>query len=425
MRFDPLNAPELLDGLDREALDLISAMNEYEGERDNLEELCATGAMHPSPDVRCATVGFVERVDFPSLRRDVIEWLLSDADERVTARALQAAFNSPDIAYLPMLMSRLCTTRAQIEVLSSGYNTAIEDAAIACARKLFKNPIPADIEAKLVPPIVNQNEDIAEPPSEMVRIADGHVRSNAQMIYVQEFLIDRFPVTNVQYDQFVEAITDEGHEFCHQDEPPEKNHRRASHQSSVSCDAPVCGIDWYDAYAYAAWSGKALPTEAQWQRAAMGEDGRRFPWGDTLELDGVICAYSVLQKDIDGDLSSEDVFRLLELGYYGPQPVSASQNRSPFGVYGLCGNIWEWTISRFLDGAVLDPRVGTLSYAETQSEWTAHACVKGGSFASTLRSLDSAYRAKKHVMTRSPEVGFRCVVDDRRSGLRVIPPVHM
>ncbi len=116
------------------------------------------------------------------------------------------------------------------------------------------------------------------------------------------FLIDRHEVTNAEYRKFRAA-----HEF-----PPEKT------------DHPVTGISWHDARAYASWAGKRLPTEEEWEKAARGSDGRKWPWGNIFER------------------------RRCNLGD-GIAPVgSRPGDKSPFGAFDMAGNVQEWTESPFV-----------------------------------------------------------------------------
>lgn len=234
-------------------------------------------------------------------------------------------------------------------------------------------------------------------------------------VHVESFLIDREPVTNAEYDRFVEEVEAQGHLRCHPDEPYEKWHQRSTlHDPRFRPEDPVTGVDWYDACAYAAWAGKRLPTEDQWERAARGDDDQVYPWSDRFEPDYVNWAGRAYETRIRSKdewlqlLSSVDPMSLGRLTL----PVDRyQQNVSPFGVLGLSGNAWEWTKTRYLDGAELTPHFGTLEPVESMGDWSAYPAIKGGSWSSAADLLSPAFRAKKHLFNRSPEVSFRCVVD--------------
>lgn len=129
-------------------------------------------------------------------------------------------------------------------------------------------------------------------------------------IYLSVFSIDLYPVTNAQYAGFVQAT---GHRIpaTWTDGPP-----------AGRLEHPVTGVNRADARDYAAWAGKRLPTEAEWGKAARGEDGRIFPWGD--EFIPEYCCWN--RSDAEGTV-----------------PVTAHpEGASPYGVMGLVGNVAEW-----------------------------------------------------------------------------------
>jgi formylglycine-generating enzyme required for sulfatase activity len=121
------------------------------------------------------------------------------------------------------------------------------------------------------------------------------------VVYVDAFLMDRYEVTNAEFKRFKPD-----HGFA----PDKANY-------------PVTGISWYDATEYAKWAGKRLPTDKEWERAARGDDGRKWPWGNVFRR-----GYCNLGADI--------------------APVgSFDKDRSPYGVYDMAANIQEWTSSDF------------------------------------------------------------------------------
>jgi formylglycine-generating enzyme required for sulfatase activity len=234
---------------------------------------------------------------------------------------------------------------------------------------------------------------------------------------VDPLMVDEFPVTVTDYDRFVAAIADQGHAFCHPDEPSDKSHRRSTiGDRRFGDEHPATGIDWYDAFAYAAWRGKRLPTEDEWEWAARGASRPLFPWGD--EFEGSRCRWlgDLLDGVVDGEswrrvLLTVDLSALPELTC----PIrDARLTASPFGARGMAGNVWEWTATRFVDRAPLSPRFGTVDPGEVIGNWAAEAVIKGGSYTSCPDQLSPAYRGPMLLFNRSPEVGFRCVVTVRR-----------
>lgn len=139
-------------------------------------------------------------------------------------------------------------------------------------------------------------------------------------VYLDAFYIDRYEVTNAQYYEFLEYIKNTGdHSKCHKDEPINTDHTPLNWEEDYynHPDYPVVRVTWYDAYAYAAWAGKRLPTEAEWEKAARGTDERKWPWGNEWEK----------EKCNIGD----------------PKPVgSFEEGKSFYGCYDMAGSVAEW-----------------------------------------------------------------------------------
>ncbi|RLC76777.1 MAG: hypothetical protein DRJ03_27970 [Chloroflexi bacterium] len=181
----------------------------------------------------------------------------------------------------------------------------------------------------------------------------------AKEISLPEFWIDRTPVTNVEYARFVAALGRE---------PPQ--HWEGNIPSKTIADHPVVYVSWRDAAAYAEWAGKQLPTEEQWEKAARGTDGRKYPWGDQ-EPTSDLCNFDLNE--------GSTTF----VGKYSPQ------GDSPYGCVDMAGNVWEWTSSDYdLSAKVL----------------------RGGGWNNGKRYIRSARR--NYYLAPDSEynnVGFRCV----------------
>lgn len=112
-----------------------------------------------------------------------------------------------------------------------------------------------------------------------------------RLVYVAPFLIDRYEVSNAEYRRFVQHVQDTGDASMeHPLAPPLKKHEAEGWRyPQLSGDRqPVVGVDWFDAYAYARWVGKRLPTEAEWEKAARGMDERTYPWGEDVPSQYVV-----------------------------------------------------------------------------------------------------------------------------------------
>ena len=163
---------------------------------------------------------------------------------------------------------------------------------------------------------------------------DGPIDERPQhRIHLPEFFIDRLPVTNSQFARFL-AVTGSqgpgGERWYDIDDNDARIHVRAGKWQADPGfeDHPVIEASWFGAMAYCQWSGKRLPTEAEWEKSARGTDARKFPWGN------------------DPPDRTRAHFRA---GWNDFRPVgSFLKGASPYGVLDLAGNGWEWVSSAYL-----------------------------------------------------------------------------
>ena len=214
-------------------------------------------------------------------------------------------------------------------------------------------------------------------------------------VILDAYYIDRYEVTNAQYWEFLDYIMKTGdHSKCSTSEPINKSHlpgnsfRGYEYKYYNYPDYPVTRVDWYDAYAYAAWAGKRLPTEAEWEKAARGTDGRRFPWGNVWEI------------------------KFCNVGTDGNLPVtvgSFEDGNSVYGCYDMTGSVSEWCEDwyhpeYYLSSPKKNPK-GPI-------KGTGKRIIRGGSmFAQNVYKLRCAVRMFGEPGDRNKSVGFRCAKD--------------
>lgn len=205
-------------------------------------------------------------------------------------------------------------------------------------------------------------------------------------VKVAEFYMDRWPITNAEYKKFVDAtnhpIPNYSVSWCETSAYNWNPDTRMYPEGKA--DHPVVLVTWNDAMAYAAWAGKRLPTEAEWECAARGLTGRRYPWGDDFEADHCNCKEAGL-----GQTSP--------IGYFSPN------GDTPEGVIDMVGNVWEWTNTLFR-GYPYDPDDGRESRDAAGFRVLRGASwVNDANVAHALSRLDGDFQFYNNV-------GFRCAV---------------
>ncbi|MBI4614703.1 MAG: SUMF1/EgtB/PvdO family nonheme iron enzyme [Planctomycetes bacterium] len=215
-------------------------------------------------------------------------------------------------------------------------------------------------------------------------------------IYVSPFYIDIHEVTNAEYRRFHEWIAStQDHSKCHSLEPRGKTHRprfwdRPGLDAFHADENPVVGVDWFDAYAYAAWAGKRLPTEAEWEKAARGTDGRRYPWGNVFRSDADNCS-----GGIEGSLE-----RTERTDRY---PAGAS----PYGVLSMGGNVSEWCLDFYSEDFYAQmPDSNPLNDRAALGR-----VLRGGSWKDPRELVRTTWRNYGQPDRYALYIGFRCVKD--------------
>jgi formylglycine-generating enzyme required for sulfatase activity len=199
-------------------------------------------------------------------------------------------------------------------------------------------------------------------------------------MHVKSFWIDKYPVTNAQFKNFLNAT-----HYHPQDDLNFLRDWKSGTYPAGWENKPVTWVSLEDSRAYATWAGKRLPHEWEWQYAAQGADRRTYPWGNVWNADAIPVP---------------DKGRTMR----GPDEVDAHpKGASPFGVMDLVGNVWQWT-------------------EEFQDEHTRGGILRGGSYYQPQGSIwyfPQAYKLGEHgkllmtspSMDRSGGLGFRCAQD--------------
>ncbi|HUV16540.1 MAG TPA: SUMF1/EgtB/PvdO family nonheme iron enzyme [Pelolinea sp.] len=231
---------------------------------------------------------------------------------------------------------------------------------------LFNEPFPAKTDMEMV----------LIPAGKFIMGADDSDRDQRPLheVYLDTYWMDMTEVTNAQY------------RACVNDGGCMKPGGSEYYIDESLDDHPVIYISWFDARDFCAWAGKRLPTEAEWEKAARGMDGRRFPWGDSP------AAESLANFD-------DNINKTMPVGSY---PNGAS----PYGLLDLVGNVWEWTADWYDDNYYqtapkknpLGPEIGD------------RKVLRGGSWFSLVDIvLRANLRKKKPPEVRDYGTGFRCV----------------
>lgn len=246
-----------------------------------------------------------------------------------------------------------------------------------------------------------------DPPSrefnEMVKIAAGpYIYQDESSTMDHTFYMDKYEVTFGQYLKFLRAVAHAGNDIAWRNaaQPTDKPmdhepkdwdtifkciyYRQPYNQVMLTLDDPVFNVDWYDAEAYAKWAGKRLPDEHEWEKAARGPDGFLYPWGNAFQP----------KANTSVPPPGTDRFSVPVHGYQIVDQMPG--DRSPYGVYGLAGNVSEWT-DTIVPGSIESEKVAVIRGANFKTNSEEHAVL--------------TYRKTAAQGVRDYWLGFRCVSD--------------
>jgi formylglycine-generating enzyme required for sulfatase activity/CheY-like chemotaxis protein len=253
----------------------------------------------------------------------------------------------------------------------------------------------AVLYSRLDPPSKNFDESVAIP-------AGDYTYQDGPATMDHTFYMDKYEVTFGEYLKFLRAVAHAGNdtEWRNAAQPATKatDHEPKDWDEIFNCikygqpykkitltlDDPVFNIDWYDAEAYAKWAGKRLPDEHEWEKAARGAQGFAYPWGNTWMPN---ANTSVPAPGSDPNTVTAHVYQTVD-----QMPL----DKSPYGVFGMGGNVSEWTDTMI-----------------TNSAGQKVAVIRGGNFrTSTPEHALMTYRNTMFVpSTQNFSIGFRCVSD--------------
>jgi serine/threonine-protein kinase len=237
-----------------------------------------------------------------------------------------------------------------------------------------------------IPPVVPDSSDSSMaliPAGEFAMGSDSYNTDEkpAHKIQLDAFYIDKYEVTNALYKTCVDA------DACLPPENKSSTTRSSYYGNSEFDDFPVIYITWDMANTYCNWRGAHLPTEAQWEKAARGTDGRTYPWGENIDETFANYNFSM------GDTTA--------VGSY-------ESGKSPYGVYDMSGNVWEWVADWYSESYYMDsplnnpmgPDVGT------------YRVLRGGSWLNDENVVRAANRGWNQLeYFDHTDFGFRCASD--------------
>lgn len=204
-------------------------------------------------------------------------------------------------------------------------------------------------------------------------------------VFLDAYYIDKYELSNEKYLNFIKAT----------------NYRTPAHWQGQAITPglerfPIIGINWFDAAKYCEWEGKRLPTEAEWEKAAKGgEDERRYPWGNDFDSSKANLSDN---PERSGDIREVDSF---ETG------------KSPYGVFNMVGNVWEWTDSWYKpypDSTYENPKFGAKLKVARGNSASPVAHFEGKKYQELVEKFSTIFFRFPVPPTVAPnDTGFRCV----------------
>ena len=207
-------------------------------------------------------------------------------------------------------------------------------------------------------------------------------------VFVDNFYMDIYEVTNGRYLQFV---TETGHRVPQHPTDASKGLWKGNMMPESVSELPVINVDWFDSNAYCRWAGKRLPTEAEWEKAAKGQNDWRFAWGD-VEPTSEHANFN--------QLAWRGEATLVQVGMY-------EKGKSPYGIYDVAGNVWEWVSDWY--------QVDYYSHSPTHNpqgpETGKYKALRSSGWQGETPQMRVFTRIKSLPTDRNNSTGFRCAQD--------------
>jgi formylglycine-generating enzyme required for sulfatase activity len=237
--------------------------------------------------------------------------------------------------------------------------------------------------------------------------ADEHPQRS---ISLRAFLLDRTEVTNRHYQAFLKATHHRTPEHCCD---PSYNLWTGTEIDARLLDHPVVNVDWHDAQAFCTWTGKRLPTEAEWEKAAKAGDDRSYPWGVQWERTRVNGVAYWAQQDFPTPEAAKSWWGeggtdvLAQKGIQGTLTLAVdelAEGATPTGLRHLSGNVWEWVA----DWYAADAYATSPDRDPQGPELGEYKVLRGGSWLNDRHLLRTTARDGSRPAMRNHGTGFRC-----------------
>jgi len=206
-------------------------------------------------------------------------------------------------------------------------------------------------------------------------------------VYTKAFFIDKHEVSNAEYMKFIEVTGHAKPTFWEDETLNLLNH-------------PVVGVSWRDAMAYAKWKGHRLPTEAEWEKSARGNDNRLWPWGRKFDKGFFFYYVNVFGED-------DNYKKTAPVNYY-------ESGASPFGLLNMSGNVWEWCSDYYIYGYYKTIKE-EISRNPRGPEKSTMRTIRGGAWNTEPFVTRTTMRLGINPNVSLVNLGFRCV---KRNALR-------